>query len=174
MSIWTYVIGAVEVDTLSMSDAEAMYTAQTVVNHLPRIRGSEGDVEFYFSKPNGHDCSSNCDEFGNRSNLGDVNHYGLFTTQQRVLITLSGSLRDAEFHETLRQVTKMLTRLSSRIIITKCVISVSSYNGSFVFDNPQWLNDMEITDWAVNHLGHSRGGGHDWGYFTNNRATTSE
>ena len=33
MSRWTYVTGVVEVDTCARSDAEAMYLAQTVVNH---------------------------------------------------------------------------------------------------------------------------------------------
>ena len=37
MSSWTYVTGVIEVDTFGRSDAEAMYMAQTVVNHLPRI-----------------------------------------------------------------------------------------------------------------------------------------
>ena len=41
MSCWTYVTGVIEVDTCARSDAEAMYLAQTVVNHLPRITGSE-------------------------------------------------------------------------------------------------------------------------------------
>lgn len=36
MSCWTYVTGVIEVDTCARSDAEAMYLAQTVVNHLAR------------------------------------------------------------------------------------------------------------------------------------------
>ena len=56
MSCWTYVTGVIEVDTCARSDAEAMYLAQTVVNHLPRITGSERSVEFHLSQPNGY-CS---------------------------------------------------------------------------------------------------------------------
>ena len=44
MSCWTYVTGVIEVDTCARSDAEAMYLAQTVVNHLPRITGSERKI----------------------------------------------------------------------------------------------------------------------------------
>lgn len=46
MSMWTYVNGTIELDTFGRSDAESMYLAQTVINHLPRITGSEGDVNY--------------------------------------------------------------------------------------------------------------------------------
>lgn len=65
MSCWTYVTGVIDVDTFARSDAEAMYLAQTVANHLPRITGSEGDAKFYFSRPEGYCTSSNVDEFEN-------------------------------------------------------------------------------------------------------------
>ena len=68
MSWWTYVRGIVEVDTFADSDPEAMFMAQTVVNHLPRITGSERDVGVYCVRPNGTNLSSNCDEFDVPSN----------------------------------------------------------------------------------------------------------
>ena len=82
MSCWTYVTGVIEVDTCARSDAEAMYLAQTVVNHLPRITGSERSVEFHLSQPNGYCSSSNVDEFDQPSNLYDDRHFRMFTTRQ--------------------------------------------------------------------------------------------
>lgn len=72
MSCWTYIEGVIEVDTFGRSDAEAMYLAQTVVNHLPRITGSEGSAKFYFSRPDGYCSSSNVDEFDQPRAVQDV------------------------------------------------------------------------------------------------------
>ena len=50
MSCWTYVTGVIEVDTCARSDAEAMYLAQTVVNHLPRITVSMHPAKAVYHK----------------------------------------------------------------------------------------------------------------------------
>jgi len=97
MSFWTYVNGVIEVDTFGRSDAEAMYLAQTVINHLPRITGSERNVEFHLSRPNGYDSSSSVDEFDQCSNLYDDPYYRMFSTQSRILIAIHGALRDRMF-----------------------------------------------------------------------------
>ena len=153
MSCWTYVTGVIEVDTCARSDAEAMYLAQTVVNHLPRITGSERSVEFHLSQPNGYCSSSNVDEFEQPSNLYDDRHFRMFTTQDRVLITIHGNLRDRLFKQTLHETTKMLARLSSRLWIRECLVWVKSDMGeTFIFDNPEWVRRREVTDWASSLL----------------------
>lgn len=149
MSCWTYVRGIIEVDTCARSDAEAMYLAQTVVNHLPRVTGSERNVEFHLSRPNGYCSSSNVDEFDRPSNLYDDGHFHMFTTQDRILITVHGNLRDRLFKQTLRETTRMLARLSSRLWVLACLVRVRSDMGeTFIFDNPKWLHEREITDWT--------------------------
>ncbi len=149
MSLWTYVTGVIEVDTFGRSDAEAMYLAQTVINHLPRITGSEGNAEFYLSRPKGYNCSSNVDERDQCSNLYDDRYRRMFRTQSRILIAVHGALRDRMFRQTLHETTKMLARLSSRLWIRDCLVRVKSdTNQSFVFDNSEWIRDREITDWA--------------------------
>lgn len=149
MSVWSYVNGVIAVDTYSRSDAEAMYMAQTVVNHLPKIHGSEGCAKYYLNRKYGNNSSSNVDEFDNFSNLMEgENYFNSFEHQTVVLITLHGALRNAEFEEALRDTTKMLSRLSSRLRVNHCVISVSSYDRSFVFSDPEWVLNMEKTDWA--------------------------
>lgn len=153
MSCWTYVEGVIDVDTLGRSDAEAMYIAQTVVNHLPRITGSEGSAKFYFSRPDGYCASSNVDDFGKHSNLYNDKYFRIFTFQERVLITVQGNLRDRLFKQTLKETTKMLARLSSRLYVCDCLIRVQSDMGEkFIFDNPKWVLHREVTDWARNSL----------------------
>jgi len=153
MSKWTYVRGMIKVDTYADSDAAAMFMAQTVVNHLPRITGSESDAQLYCIRPNGHTGSSNVDEFNQSSNLYTDSYFKSFETQPAVIIVLDGSLRDRTFNETLQETTAMLTRLSSRLHIEACVVSVADYLGkSFVFNNPRWLIDMPTSDWAYSLL----------------------
>lgn len=148
MSMWTYVSGVVKVDTFARSDAEAIYLAQTVVNHLPLISGSEGPVRYYLNLLRGACCSSNCDEFNRRSNLCDDSYYGLFESQTDVLITLDGGLRDRTFEETLRETTRTLSRLSTRLGVKECLVSVTDGDKSYVFHDPDWLISMKTSDWA--------------------------
>lgn len=148
MSSWTHVFGVIEADTFARSEAEAMYIAQTVINHLPKIRGSEHDVEFHLNKPNWTNCSSGTDEFGHWSNLYNDSYFKCFERQTCVLITMSGSLRDTEFKDTLRQTTKMLARLSKRLFVDNCLVSVKGNEDNFVFDNPQWVCEQDRSDWT--------------------------
>ena len=63
MSSWTYVSGLIEVDTFAQTSAEAIFKAQTVVNHLPRITGSEGAAHFVVvPMPGWPNQSSGCDD----------------------------------------------------------------------------------------------------------------
>lgn len=46
MSSWTYVHGMAEIDVSAGTNAEAIFKAQTIVSHLPRITGSEGPARW--------------------------------------------------------------------------------------------------------------------------------
>lgn len=154
MSYWTYVRGVIEVDTCAETDPEAMFMAQSVVNHLPRITGSEGDANIYCIRPVGHNVSSNWDEFDVPSNLYTPGSYfHSFETQTRILIVISGNLRDRKFHETIRETTKFLNRLGSRLSIDHCLVSVGTYEKSYVFNDPKYLHDIDLSDWAFDLLG---------------------
>lgn len=76
-----------------------------------------------------------------------------FNTQERVLITVKGNLRDRLFKQTLKETTKMLARLSSRLWVLNCLVRVrSDMDETFIFNNPKWVYKREITDWARNLL----------------------
>ncbi len=104
-----------------------MYIAQTVVNHLPKIHGSEQCASFYLNELKGFENSSDVDEFNNHSNLmRGENECNLFEWQPKILITVNGALRDADFKQALRDTTKMLARLSSRLWVTNCLIRLNN------------------------------------------------
>lgn len=148
MSKWVQIIGTIEVNTFASSDAESIFIAQTVVNHLPKITGSENDVEYYLTLKKGHNTSSSWDEFDVPSNLYNNSCFHRHEIQTRVLITLRGSLRDRELKETLRETTKTLNRLSSRLWVDNCLVSVRDYNKSYIFNNPDWVLENKASNWV--------------------------
>ena len=154
MSSWTYVHGSILVDTCSRSTPETLYKVQTVLNHLPRISGSEGPAKFYPILLDGHSYSSTHDEFERFSNLGDRRNsrYGCFETQSRCLIVLHGGLRDRMFEQTLYETTKALSRLSSRLLVQECLITVNGFDKDFLFNNPEWLQDNYDSTWTSDLL----------------------
>ena len=101
----------------------------------------------------GHNEFSGTDEFGRLSNLVQrESEFGLFECQTQLLITVNGDLRDVGFERALRDTTKMLSRLSSRLWVTDCLLSVSCdyEDKKFIFSDPQWVLEREVTDWARN------------------------
>ena len=154
MSYWTYVHGSILVDTCSRSTPETLYTVQTVLNHLPRISGSEGPAKFYPILLDGHSRSSTHDEFERLSNLGDRRNsrYGWFETQTHCFIALHGELRDRMLEQTLRETTKALSRLSSRLWVEECLITVNGFDKDFLFNNPEWLRGNYDSKWTSDLL----------------------
>lgn len=135
MSSWTYVTGSILVEAESRTDAETLYIVQTVANHLPRITGSEGDVDLYIQLLRGRSLSSNRDEFMQESNLWHRESFGcgVFETQSCAIVTINGSLRDRIFSETLIETQKMLFRLSKQLLILNISVTVSGYDKEFTF-----------------------------------------
>lgn len=152
MSSWTYVNGLIEVDTFAQTDAEAIFKAQTVVNHLPRITGSEGAAHFVVvPMPGWPNHSSGVDELGHFSNLGDKRYsrpWTPFQSETRVLLALHGSLRDRWFDQTLRETIKCLSRLASRVWVRNCLVRVSGFERQYIFDSPDWLYHMPYSGWT--------------------------
>lgn len=61
---------------------------------------------------------------------------------------MSGALRDADFEHALRDTTRMLARLSSRLWVANCLVSVSSDGKQFIFNKPEWILDREAIGWT--------------------------
>lgn len=64
MSYWTYVTGVITVEPLGRTQPEKRYILETVLEHLPKVTGSERDMHINVVQNYGHDSSCNCNEFG--------------------------------------------------------------------------------------------------------------
>jgi hypothetical protein len=104
---------------------EKRYVLDTVLEHLPRVTGSEGDMNVYVIQPKGHNSSCSCDELGQRSNKG-TGDWSNFETQDNYILVVDGRLRDRLFNETKREFIKWLCRLAKRIVVEDILICICS------------------------------------------------
>lgn len=149
MSYWTYVSDMLKVESGSRSTPETMYRVQTVLNHLPKITGSEGPVLFYPVLSERSHLVSNEDEFEQRSNLGNWRYGRMFASRTECLIALDGALRDRVFPQTARETVKTLCRLASRLYVQECLVKVRGDTGEeMILNNPRWLLDADVSDWT--------------------------
>ena len=63
MSHWTYVRGMITVAPMGRSVPEREYVLKAVLEHLPKVKGSEGDMEILLTQPKDHDLYTSHDEF---------------------------------------------------------------------------------------------------------------
>lgn len=147
MSFWTYISGTIEVDVPGRTQAEIDYILTTVLNHLPRVIGSEGDMEVYVNRRKGHNVSSNADEYGDRTNnltdwYGEKDRStGWLRKQSLYVLTVKGSLRDCTFHETHREFMNWLCRLSKRLEVDSVLVRIHDcYGDSITIDTYGWNN----------------------------------
>lgn len=130
MSNWTYVQGLIELDVPGRTQAEKNYILQTVIDHLPKVTGSEKPMNVYTIQTAGYDSWQNFDEFYNR--VED------FKTQSRYFLVLDGSLRDRYYEDTFKELNKFLNRLAKRLIVDSAYVRLNDigidYN-SYTFTN---------------------------------------
>ena len=156
MSNWTYVNGIITASPMGRTQAEKTYILDTVLSHLPLVRGSEGDMETYVIQKNGHDVFASRDEFGlNTNNLVDDwgihdNRRGYMRTQSDYFIIVDGALRDTEFESTYRSFVKWLIRLSKRVMIIECSVTIRDFCKKVSINNDSLYRDMfEFPSWSA-------------------------
>jgi hypothetical protein len=155
MSWWTYIRGSIIVAPLGRTQPEKTYILDTVLEHLPRVTGSEGDMEIYVNQVRGHNSSSSHDEFGMRTNnlidyYGQKSRRGWHETQSEYIITVNASLRDRHFEETKREFIKWLTRLAKRVIVRSVLVTVEGdYHGKMIINEKggAFYHMFEDTSW---------------------------
>ena len=160
MSHWTYIFGTIEVDVPGRTQAEIDYILTTILDHLPRVSGSEKDMEVYVNRRKGDNCSSSEDEYGDRTNnLTNIygikdQSYGWLRKQSSYVLTVRGSLRDCTFEPTFRSFMNWLCRLSKRLNVTSVLVRICAGDHSTVinangfgneyeamYENPSWSSD---------------------------------
>lgn len=124
MSSWTYVQGLIELDVPGRTQAEKNYILQTVIDHLPKVTGSEKSMNIYTIQTAGHDSWQNFDEFYNR--VED------FRTQSRYFLVLDGNLRDRYYEDTFKELNKFLNRLGKRLPVDSMHVQVYTYDRSHI------------------------------------------
>lgn len=115
MSNWTYVNGTIEVSTLGRTQEEIEYILKTVLRHLPKVTGSEKDMNTYIIKKEGCNFSSNCDEFERTNHL---------KIQENYIIVVNGSLRDRTLNETHKEFQKWICRLAKRVLVENVIVEI--------------------------------------------------
>lgn len=158
MSQWAYVHGTIVVSPMGRSQPEKRYILDTVLEHLPRVTGSEGDMDVYVIQKAGFNSSSSVDEFGNRTdNLTDWDgnksyRNGWHRTQTEYILVVDGSLRDRTFAETKRSFLKWLCRLAKRVSVSNVQVHIESYDGEMMLqenmgafwnmrEDPSWVHE---------------------------------
>ena len=146
MSNWTYVTGIIEVDPYGHNDTERRYILETTLNHMPKITGSEEDVEVQCFPTQCYRGSIDEDEFG-RTLKHSYKNYSNF------LVTLKGNLRDSVFYQTLKETNKFLNRLAKRINIVSMSVTVQNdypceFHKVYTFTNNKMYDDLwEVPSW---------------------------
>lgn len=138
MSTWTYINGTVTVRPMGRTQAEKRYILESVLDHLPLVTGSEGNMNVYIIQKNGYNSSSSCDEFGEMTNnLTDIygnknRNNGWLNVQDEYILVLDAALRDREFKETYIEFMKWLVRLGKRISIEDILVKINGYEKSTI------------------------------------------
>ena len=145
MSYWTYIRGVIDVKPMGRTQPEKRYILDTILEHLPKVTGSEQNMYVKVIQKDGYNCSSSCNEFGEyipgrMSKTSDTYH-----------IVIDGDLRDRTFEETLRELNKWLNRLAKRTIISDICIKLTGYKAmsstyeptTLVISDPKPYKQME-------------------------------
>lgn len=141
MSWWTYINGTITVEPMGRTQAEKRYILETVLNHLPIVTGSERDMEVHIIQKDGHNSSSSCDEYGDRTN-NLVDHYGSHNyrtgwlrIQRKYMLVITASLRDRHFEETFKEFNKWLNRLAKRVSVLDVLVRIHDYEKEYLFND---------------------------------------
>lgn len=136
LSLWSYINGTVTVSPMGRTQVEKRYILDTVLEHLPVVTGSEGDMDVYVLQKRGYNKWSNCDEFGQFTNnliddYGDRSRErGWLRIQDEYILVVNGALRDRMFDQAYREFLKWLCRLAKRVDVSDVLVEVKGCNQS--------------------------------------------
>lgn len=159
MSIWSYVHGTITVEPMGRTQPEKQYVLDTALNHLPRVSGSERDMNVYTIQKANYNSSMSCDEFGmTTDNLVDMNgdksrRRGWLRVQTDYILAVDGALRDCTFDMAKGMFIKWLTRLAKRVQIHHLLVEITSGDEVYqirdaepflgIFEDPTWVHNGE-------------------------------
>lgn len=125
MSRWTYITGVITVSPMGRTQPEKRYILDTVLEHQPRVTGSEEDMHVHVAQKHGYNCSSSHNEFG------EWIPWKKNRTQDDYFVIIEAALRDRYFEETLRELNKWLNRLAKRAGIQDLMVKLTGYDSKW-------------------------------------------
>ena len=148
MSSWTYITGVIKTIPMGRTQHEKRYILDTILDHMPRVSGSEQDMHVHVIQKHGHNSSCSHNEFGECIRWKDNE------TQSDYFVVIEAALRDRYFEETLRELNKWLNRFAKRAGIEEILIKLSGYDSGrqwreLVISNPKPYEQMvEWPSWS--------------------------
>lgn len=143
MSVWAYVNGSIYVTAAGRTSAETRYILETVLDHLPRVSGSERDMKVFITSSDYCWGSQPWDEFGLQTDKANIRHGIDMETNEKYILTLDGFLCDREFRETVREFMNWLCRLAKRVYINDLCVKVHDKCGNkLVLTDPDPFSAM--------------------------------
>lgn len=145
MSYWTYINGVITVEPMGRTQHEKRYILETILDHLPKVTGSERDMNIsILEKQSGVTSSCNCNEFGEftyrRHSYPDI--------YEQYMVVIDGSFRDRYFEETKRELNKFLNRLAKRVYMNDILVEMhgfdyGGYQKKLIISNAEPYKQME-------------------------------
>lgn len=155
MSSWTYINGIINISCRAFSTPQARYVIETVLEHLPVVSGSEGNMEINLIERGG-DRSSYTNEFGQPAdNFNCADEWGNYVIKNDYALYINGSLRDRKFNDTLKEFYKWMNRLSKRLMVFDALVKIYDMNGNeyILNDNGKYYNMFEHFSWEESSNG---------------------
>lgn len=122
MSWWTHINGLILVQPAGRTQPEKRYVLETVLDHLPKVSGSERNMKIHIVQKAGYSGSANFNEFFETVRQGDF-----IEIQDSYYLILEGEFRDRMYEQTFRELNKFLNRLAKRVYIDDILIKLTGW-----------------------------------------------
>lgn len=147
MSTWTYIRGYIKVYPLGRTSHEKRYILETVLDHLPRVTGSEGDIHIIVNAFEPfryrHDDFNEFDQC-----VGRHNHHRN-NIEEEYFLVITGDLRDRVYSQTFKELNKFLIRLAKRVRVEDVMIKLfDDFGHKYIFDSDKYSEIIENTSWV--------------------------
>lgn len=143
MSYWTYITGVITVHPMGRTQPEKRYILDTVLEHLPKVTGSEEDMHIHVVQRAGYNHWSSHDEFG-----AWIPHQD-YKMQDEYFLIIEASLRDRTFDETKLELNKWLNRLAKRVGVEEILVRLEAYNRELIISDAKPYSEMfEWPSWS--------------------------
>lgn len=141
MSYWTYVNGVITVEPMGRTQYEKRYILETILDHLPKVTGSEEDMNItILEKKSGASSSCNCNEFGEYIRY---RRYSWPSTYEQYMVVIDGAFRDRMFDDTLHELNKFLNRLGKRVYVNDILVELHGQDKKLIISDAEPYRQME-------------------------------